>query len=136
MTVAVDFDSTVVKDKWPWKGEDVPGAEETLKKLVKAGHRLILLTQREHLQQGSCPDVLQVALDWFSSKGIRLWAINSNPTADTTYYPARKVYADVYIDDHNIGIPRVDYLNEAGEYSPYVDWDFVDAWFKGNGYYD
>lgn len=133
--IAVDFDSTVVKDEWPWKGEDVPGCVMVLKKLLKAGHRLILLTQREHVAQGDCPDVLQIALDWFAERDIRLWAVNDNPDADRYFYRARKVYADLYIDDHCVGIPLIPYTNRDGDSSPYVDWNCLDTWFKDHRYY-
>lgn len=136
MTIAVDFDSTVVHDEWPWAGADVPGSVATLKKLLMAGHRLILLTQREHVSQDGCPDVLQVALDWFKDRRIKLWSVNHNPDADRDFYPARKVYADVYIDDHNLGIPLLPYTNGDGDSAPYVDWVYVDMWFEKNHFYD
>ena len=93
------------------------------------------MTQREHVQQGDCPDVLQVAIDWFAEKHIKLWAVNDNPNATSGFYPARKVYADAYIDDHNVGIPLLPYINGDGDLAPYVDWAYVDMWFQDKGYY-
>ena len=45
MIVAVDFDGTCVKHKYPLMGEDI-GAVPVLKALVAANHLLILYTMR------------------------------------------------------------------------------------------
>ena len=46
MTIAVDFDGTCVKHKYPLVGEDVDGAVSVLKELVRKGHKIILYTMR------------------------------------------------------------------------------------------
>ena len=129
--IAVDFDATVVKEAWPFKGDDVPGAEETIKKLQASGHHIILLTQREHIKHGECEDVLEIALEWFREKGIKLFAVNENPNQSLFYYVSRKVYADVYVDDHSAMIPTI-----KDDGTPYVDWRILDKWFESEGYYD
>ena len=47
MTIAVDFDGTIVENKYPQIGKEIPFAIETLKKLADEQHRLILWTVRE-----------------------------------------------------------------------------------------
>ena len=47
MIIAVDFDGTIVENKYPEIGEERPFATETLKMLIKDRHRLVLWTCRE-----------------------------------------------------------------------------------------
>lgn len=44
MIIAVDFDGTCVKHRYPMVGEDVDGAVSVLKELVRKGHKIILYT--------------------------------------------------------------------------------------------
>ena len=46
LLIAVDFDGTIVEDKYPGVGKAKPFAIETLKMLQNDGHRLILWTYR------------------------------------------------------------------------------------------
>ena len=133
--VGVDVDATIFQDEFPQCGDPVPGAIEVLKELQKYHQKILLHTMREHEPFGNCPDVLQVALDRLAAEGIEIYAVNEFPRVDNPYYPSRKTYADVYIDDHNVGIPLIDYVNSKGEHSPYVDWRAIDKWFVDNKYY-
>ena len=47
MTIAVDFDGTIVTHKYPDIGDEIPFAIDTLKMLMKEQHRVILWTVRE-----------------------------------------------------------------------------------------
>ncbi len=47
MTIAIDFDGTIVEDKYPEIGTERPFATETLRMLIKQRHNLILWTVRE-----------------------------------------------------------------------------------------
>lgn len=71
-TIAVDFDGTVVTHKYPLVGETVPGAIETLRKIVEKGNRIVLWTMR-HGQQ------LEDAVKWYEENNIPLFGINNNP---------------------------------------------------------
>ena len=62
MTIAIDFDGTIVEHRYPEIGREIPFAIETLKRLIKDGHKLILWTVREG-------KLLQEAVDWCSAKG-------------------------------------------------------------------
>lgn len=72
MTIAVDFDGTCVKHRYPMVGEDVDGAVSVLKELVRKGHKIILYTMRGG-------DTLDDAISWFIDNDIELWGINRNP---------------------------------------------------------
>ena len=99
MIIAVDFDGTIVSHAYPNIGKPIPFAIETLKKLQADGHQLILWSVREG-------ELLQEAVDYCQQKGLEFYAVNANfpeerqlSTADTP----RKIIADIYIDDRNLG---------------------------------
>jgi len=97
MIIAIDFDGTVVEHKYPALGKEVPFATETLKMLQKEGHRLILWTYRAGRE-------LDEAVEFCRSRGVEFYAINKNypeEVYDATI--SRKINADLYIDDRNIG---------------------------------
>ncbi len=48
MTIAVDFDGTIVEHKYPEIGEEIPFATDTLKMLTQAHHKLILWSVRDN----------------------------------------------------------------------------------------
>ena len=108
--IAVDFDGTVVTHEYPGMGRSI-GAEAILVALAEAGYRLILHTMR-------CGKELAEAEEWFASKGIELWKVNSNPDQDC-WTTSPKVWANVYIDDCALGCPlKQDHPDER----PFVDW--------------
>ena len=47
MTIAVDFDGTIVEHKYPKIGKEIPFAIDTLRTLSEEGHKLILWTSRD-----------------------------------------------------------------------------------------
>lgn len=99
MIIAVDFDGTIVEHKYPHIGKERPFAIATLKKLQAEHHRLILWSVREgHL--------LQEAVDFCRQRGLEFYAVNSNTPQDednTSRRHSRKLNADLYIDDRNVG---------------------------------
>ena len=123
MIIAVDFDGTCVKHRYPDVGEDI-GAAPVLRKLVENGHRIILLTMRD------CGDILRDAIEWFNKNEIPLYAINQNP--EQNWSSSRKVYADFYIDDQAVGCPLIQERYGSGRY---VDWGAIDWWFQNMGAY-
>lgn len=108
MTIAVDFDGTIVEHRYPSIGKAKPFAVETLTQLMRDGHRLILWTSREGL-------LLQEAVDWCEKQGIRFYAVNSNYPDQALVFQSdtksTKVTADLYIDDRNVGgLPSWDHI--------------------------
>ena len=80
MTIAIDFDGTIVEHKYPKIGDEIPFATDTLKMLIKDGHRLILWSVREG-------DLLQEAVDWCHARGVEFWAVNRRRKTRTTISP-------------------------------------------------
>ncbi len=95
--IAVDFDGTIVENKYPELGEEQLFAFATLKELQKQGHRLILWTYRSGKS-------LSEAVEYCRNNGIEFYAVNKNyPEEKYDESISRKIDADVYIDDKNIG---------------------------------
>ena len=114
MTIAIDFDGTCVTHEYPEIGRDL-GATTTLKTLVDNGHKLILLTMRSG-------KTLENAKHWFEERGIILYGVNENPS-QKRWTESPKVYANLYIDDANLGTPLI--KNSIASDRPYVDWKLV-----------
>jgi hypothetical protein len=121
-TIAVDFDGTCVIHAFPFIGESVDRCAYVLKRLQKAGHTLILLTMR-------ADNLLDDAEEWFRNHDIEIKYSNCNPEQETG---SRKVYAHVYIDDHNIGIPLIHDTEIHSK--PFVDWKAVEKLLEEKGY--
>lgn len=99
MTIAVDFDGTIVTHKYPEIGEELPFATETLKMLIEDRHKLILWTVREG-------ELLQQAVDWCKERGVNFFAINKDypeETIENNNHFSRKLKVDMWIDDRNVG---------------------------------
>ncbi len=101
MTIAVDFDGTIVEDKYPQIGKERPFAVATLKQLMKDGHYLILWTVRKG-------EKLDDAVKWCEDRGIRFFAVNKDYADDELdqLHHSRKIKADLFIDDRSVtGLP-------------------------------
>lgn len=98
MIIAVDFDGTIVTHAYPEIGKPIPFAIDTLKKLQTEGqHQLILWSCREG-------KLLQDALDYCQARGLEFYAANTNyPEEEQDGLGARKLTADLFIDDRNLG---------------------------------
>jgi hypothetical protein len=99
MLIAVDFDGTIVTHEYPRIGQEIPFAVDTLKMLRQDGHRLILWSVREgHL--------LDEAVEWCRERGLEFYAVNRDypeETINNNQHFSRKLKADVFIDDRNLG---------------------------------
>jgi hydroxymethylpyrimidine pyrophosphatase-like HAD family hydrolase len=96
-TIAVDFDGTLVEDKYPKIGKPILFAFDTLKKLQENNHRLILWTYRKGR-------ALDEAVLFCENQGVVFYAVNMSFPKEI-YDPkfSRKINADIFIDDRNIG---------------------------------
>jgi hydroxymethylpyrimidine pyrophosphatase-like HAD family hydrolase len=96
MKIAVDFDGTIVENKYPEVGEEIIFAIETLKQLQRKGHQLILWTYRTGKE-------LDEAVEFCRKQGLEFYAVNKNyPEEKPEDGLPRKINADVYIDDKNL----------------------------------
>ena len=97
MRIAVDFDGTIVEHEYPKIGKEMLFAFETLKELQKQKHQLILWTYRTGKE-------LEEAVEYCRNKGIEFYAVNKNyPEEVLDDDTPRKIQADIYIDDRNVG---------------------------------
>ncbi len=97
MIIAIDFDGTIVEHQYPRIGKEIPFATDTLKMLQKDGHRLILWTFRKEKE-------LEEAVNYCRGKGVEFYAVNkSYPEEVFDETVSRKIHADLFIDDRNIG---------------------------------
>lgn len=116
MIIAVDFDGTVVTNKYPSIGQLLPHAKRVLHRLKQSGHDLILWTCR-------CDNAFKEAVAWCKEQGLPFDLYNDVTEGTIELYglpePAKelrfyKVFADVYIDDKSLewyGKATVDWLD-------------------------
>jgi hypothetical protein len=98
MKIAVDFDGTIVEHRYPAIGEEKLFAFETLKQLQKLGHQLILWTFRHGKE-------LDDAVEYCKKNEVVFYAVNKS-YPEEVFDPneaSRKIDADLFIDDRNIG---------------------------------
>ena len=105
MVIAVDFNGTCVTYAYPdATGEDI-GAVPVLKRLLAEGHQLVLMTGIEREGEFELPIVKErwdEMIKWIEDNGLTFVGINRNPHEK---YRSKKLTADIYIDDHCLGIP-------------------------------
>lgn len=95
--IAVDFDGTIVEHRYPSIGKEMLFAFATLKALQQKGHKLVLWTIRTG-------DLLKEAVDYCRENGVEFYAVNRNyPEEKLDDNTSRKLNADVFIDDRNVG---------------------------------
>ena len=99
MTIAVDFDGTIVRHRYPAIGEEIPFATQTLRQLIEDRHQLILWSVREG-------ELLDEAVEWCRKRGVEFYAVNRDyPEEDIQLneHFSRKLKVDLFIDDRNVG---------------------------------
>ena len=100
MRIAIDFDGTIVEHRYPRIGKEIPFAIATLKQLQTERHLLVLWTVREG-------KLLDEAVDFCRKRGLEFYAVNANHPEEEVRNdmtsPCRKVVADLYFDDLNVG---------------------------------
>lgn len=100
MIYAIDFDGTIVENKFPEIGKFRTEACAFIRKIQARGDKWILWTLRSGEKQR---EALQILYDY----GLYPDAVNDNLPEVKAQWPdnpnPRKIFADVYIDDHNAG---------------------------------
>ncbi|PCH76377.1 MAG: hydrolase [Flavobacteriaceae bacterium] len=97
MKIAVDFDGTIVSDSYPKIGKTRLFAFDVLLRLQAEGHQLLLWTVRDGIQ-------LEEAVAFCKKNGLVFYAVNKNfPEEESLTTASRKLNADIFIDDKNIG---------------------------------
>ena len=99
MVIAVDFDGTIVENRYPEIGQERPFAIDTLKMLINDHHRLVLWSCREG-------QLLDDAINWCRERGVEFYAVNCDypeETINNNQHFSRKIKVDYFIDDRNLG---------------------------------
>lgn len=98
MVIAVDFDGTIVEHRYPEIGKEIPFATATLRQPIVDGHELILWTVREG-------ELLNDAVEYCRKRGVTFFAVNRDFEEEDGSNSdfSRKIRADLFIDDRNIG---------------------------------
>lgn len=101
MIIAVDFDGVLCRNEFPQIGKPNYEVISLVRQMMDIGNEVILWTTRNG-------DELEQAVAWCEDYGLHFCAVNAPaPSNEEEYrdkYPvqSRKIYADIYIDDHNL----------------------------------
>lgn len=101
MIIAVDFDGILCTNKFPEIGEPNYEVISLIRQLMDKGHEVVLWTTRNG-------EELVAAVDWCGDYGLHFNNVNGPATSNREEYKdrypteSRKIYANVYIDDHNL----------------------------------
>lgn len=98
MTIAIDFDNTIAFSTFPQIECNHPFSAQIISEWRRRGHYIIIWTCR-------CGDYLTAAINYMVENGIEFDRINDNHPDNVRQFGfnSRKINADVYIDDRNIG---------------------------------
>lgn len=98
LTLAIDFDATIVVEEYPNIGPLLPQAKKYINKLYEQGYYIIINTCRANDQELEAEDFLY-------KEGIHFHKLNENQPGRILQYgtDCRKISADLYIDDKNLG---------------------------------
>lgn len=97
MIIAIDFDDTIVSNNYPKIGNLKENAKKIINKLYKEGNIIIIWTCRHDKK-------LQDVITFLKDNEIKYNYINENENELIKKYgDTRKVNADIYIDDKNLG---------------------------------
>lgn len=108
MIISIDFDGTIVEDRYPEIGYLKPGAKKVIQRLHEEGHKIIINTCRVGDLERNC-------VNFLLEKKIPFDRINDNLPELVAKYGTncRKISADIHIDDHNIlGLPSWEEIYE------------------------
>lgn len=96
MIVAVDFDGTLAVTDYPRIVRPIINTIRFCKRRKSLGDTLILWTCRQGKE-------LDEAVDWCKRLNLTFDYVNENPPERVEIFgDCRKVYADIYVDDHNV----------------------------------
>lgn len=96
MIIAIDFDGTIVDHEYPAIGKQKEGVVNAIRDFKARGHKIIIWTCRY------LPEDLKEMKEYLYRNGIPFDKVNEN-IEGIGFNPHPKIYADIYIDDRNIG---------------------------------
>ena len=111
MIIAVDFDGVLCKNAFPEIGEPIYPVISLVREMMDMGNEVILWTTRNGAE-------LVDAIDWCEDRGLHFIAINDQAPSNKAEFKnkyeteSRKVYADYYIDDNNLGFGCYEFIDQ------------------------
>lgn len=112
MIIAVDFDGVLCENAFPDIGKPKYEVISLVRELIDEGHEVILWTTRVEKE-------LEAAADWCDDRGLHFCNVNGPAPSNLKKFKGtyqtepRKVFADVYIDDHNLEFMRAGMEGES-----------------------
>lgn len=104
LILAIDFDGTIVDHEFPKIGKLKTGAKEAINSLHNLGHKIIIWTCRNHTEKDLNQDsTIRGVQNFLEREGVKYDVVNENHPDLDFHLESRKVYADIYIDDRNLG---------------------------------
>jgi hydroxymethylpyrimidine pyrophosphatase-like HAD family hydrolase len=96
--ISIDYDDTIVYADYPNIGVIKPFAALVINQLYSEGHTIIINTCRSGEHETA-------AAQYLTDKGVKFHHINENHPDNIAQYDSdsRKIFADVYIDDKQLG---------------------------------
>lgn len=100
-TFAIDFDGTIVENKYPDIGEPNESIIYAIRVLHSMGHTIILNTCR-------VKERLNAAVKWLKEKDVPIDYVNDNSERILNVWGEnpRKISADYYVDDKNLSLQQ------------------------------
>lgn len=101
MIIAVDFDGILCENSFPDIGEPNYEIISLVRQMIDKGHEVILWTVRNGKE-------LERAVSWCNDYGLHFCSVNAPAPSNSKIYDgvypteSRKIFADIYIDDHNV----------------------------------
>lgn len=127
IVVYLDFDGTVVEHTFPSVGQPNPGALDVVRKLIGAGHEIILNTMRVHFGQKPMLD----SIYYLSANGIEDFIPSKNKHHPLRWDVKEAVKSgELYIDDAAPNMPLIPAIHSKGDM---VDWKKVESQLIENG---
>jgi len=104
-TISIDYDDTIVYQDFPNTGTIKPNAVEVINRLYDEGHHILIWTCRSY-------ENVKTAKRYLIECGVRFHLINENLPSNIEKYggDTRKMSADIYIDDRQLGGIPEDWL--------------------------
>ena len=104
--IAIDFDGTIVEHDFPRIGALKPWAKSVINKWYDMGYKIIIWTCRnnhepDHPEWDQAP--ISAVREFLMKEGVKFHGINQQQPGLGFYLEARKIFANVYIDDRNMG---------------------------------
>ena len=102
MTIAVDFDGTIVTHHYPYIGDLQPGAKEALQALKDAGHTIVIWSCRSNRDRNSPYNMVESGLNPPYWEMVDFLNTNKIPYDVVDDGTCGKIHADLYIDDRAV----------------------------------